>query len=1577
MAEHLFLKKTDPAAAGRPASVWLTVLKKNYHQVLLVFAAFIVMVLAGHYFVRGILSNRLLTNSKDALGTAEANVRAAFAEAEISLLNVDNTILKMIEDGQSNGDILAYLKRTNSWLLENGSSLVGFYGLYGFIRGEFVDSLNFNPGPDYLPQTRPWYQAAARSGGAIAYTPPYTDIRTGKMIITVVKNITGAGGEIYGILALDIDASWVGEYTKNLRLAPGGYGMILSQYLTVMFHPDESVLGLQTHELGSSFDDIARRLREGMEVSGERIFSRDGNAVIAFFKPIYNGWYMGLLTPERSYYRDLVLAALILSLAGFVMALLLSCILLRVSAARMKADEESRAKSSFMANMSHEMRTPLNTIIGIGEIAQREGLFTATVDSVPRLLEYIGEMKDAGLNLLAQIDNILNVSQVKEEDVEQAALDLKSGTVVGGVVIGAFIAPRARVLVVDDLPTNLAVAEGLLAPYEMTVDACASGAEAVELVKERHYDLIFLDHMMPGMDGIETAARIRALSREVPIVALTANAVPGMEEMFLKKGFNDYFTKPINTAKLDAVILRWLPADKIEYADGAARPAPEKKDGESPERQNKPSGEQSSESTRKWPAKTTGKDRWSGVKPDLISMLFFATSLLVLLISVASAVVMDHTVRTVEITTQNYLFSAARAAAVLVTAEELDLFQTDEDITRPEWDAIKERLARFAEDHQVRYVYYWRDCRDGRRIRYIVDNDYDPESMSTPEYYVDLVNDPFFSTAVSQIMAGNSWVSNLGSYSPTWEGLISGGAPVFNSDGTVYCGAGVDLDDRIIINQRRNVTVLRIILLCSFVLTLISGSAGMLFYRRKARQSDEANKAKSQFLSTMSHEIRTPLNAIIGMGELALRADSMPKMVEHVRGIKQAGVTLLSLINDILDFSKIEAGRLEILPVSYNLASLVNDVVNIIKMRIGEKPIRLFVNVDPSLPSGLTGDEIRIRQIMLNLLGNGVKYTVKGFVGLTITGDWESPGKIKLRIAVSDSGIGIKTEDMGKLFGEFNQMDTSRNKGIEGTGLGLAITKRLCVSMGGDLAVKSVYGEGSVFTALIPQGVEARGPFAAVETPEQKPVLIYEQRLVYARSIAWALGKLSVPWKHAATGEEFTAALAESPWYYIFTGSRFHDFVTSRLAGMDEEKRPRLAVMLERSAEPRVPGVRSLSMPALSTSLADALNGVESAVVTFDSAEGSGGIKFTAPQARLLVVDDIAVNLQVASGLLAPYQTTIDTCLSGAEAVELIKTRSYDIVFMDHLMPEMDGIETTTAIRKWEKSRRVPDARTTNDAEGVPIIALTADAVSGMKEMFLSRGFNDYLSKPIDIQKLDDIMSRWLPVEKKVKTGGGEVSLPSAAAAASPAPAVDADTPPVIPGVNTAKGISMTGGTLAFYRKVLIMFHKDAGKRLPILQNPPEPDALLDFVTQVHALKSALGSIGAAETSARAAALEAAGKASDMAAIREGLPAFTQDLLSLMDGIQKAVIDKGQDGGARNAKEAAAPGAEQIPLARELAAALKAQKADEIERLLEEIGRQPINPQTREIVEQISDKVLMAEYGDALEIVNKLPGNSP
>ena len=417
-----------------------------------------------------------------------------------------------------------------------------------------------------------------------------------------------------------------------------------------------------------------------------------------------------------------------------------------------------------------------------------------------------------------------------------------------------------------------------------------------------------------------------------------------------------------------------------------------------------------------------------------------------------------------------------------------------------------------------------------------------------------------------------------------------------------------------------------ILLFVLFQKNRLEGKRLEALVKKRTAEVEAANKAKTMFLAKMSHEIRTPMNAIVGMTELALREELPPRVRENANAVQHAAAHLLSIINDILDISKIESGKLEIVPTNYLLSSLINDVVSIIKTKLADSDskIRLITNIDSKIPNSLFGDETRIRQILLNILGNAVKYTEKGSITFSLNGEIVNNQKVILFAEVSDTGRGIKSEDITKLFSDFVQVDLAANKGVEGTGLGLAITQNLVRLMDGDIKVESIYGEGSKFSITLPQGIHSLEPVA----------------------------ELNLNTEH--------------------------------------------------------------------------INAIKSKIETF-----------SAPNAKVLVVDDIGINLRVAKGLLAPYNMKIDLCLSGSEAIEKIKNNHYDLVFMDHMMPEMDGMEAVKQIREFSPN--------------LTIIALTANAVSGMREKFIENGFNDFLSKPIDTRKLNDILEKWIPRELRKK----------------------------------------------------------------------------------------------------------------------------------------------------------------------------------------------------------------------------------
>jgi len=726
------------------------------------------------------------------------------------------------------------------------------------------------------------------------------------------------------------------------------------------------------------------------------------------------------------------------------------------------------------------------------------------------------------------------------------------------------------------------------------------------------------------------------------------------------------------------------------------------------------------------------------IKKNIIFISYIFALIVVSIILVNTIIYITASMRTMVYSIRQRLIISSKLAAQLVTAEELEQYQTIEDMTKPSYKELRDKLRDFAREINVLYVYYQRSS--GEKLQYIIDNDFNEETrvgLDTPPYEF-RYDSPWILKALED---GETVCTDFREYVEGWEGLMTGYSPIKDKDGNIVAVAGTDIEDTPIVLAFRMIYILTISQIVVIIVITIFSIINLLNSRKEAEKANAANVAKSNFLSQMSHEIRTPLNAIMGMGELALFSDTMPKIREYLKGIKQAGHNLLLLIDDILDFSKIETGNLEIIPAPYYMASLLDDMINIIQIRIGEKPILFIVNVEPNLPARLFGDEVRVRQILFNLLSNAAKFTNQGMIELKVSAGIRAEERdgLPIVITVTDTGIGIKEEDMDSLFKSFVRLDMTVNKSIEGSGLGLSITRSVCEAMGGSVTASSVYGKGSVFTATVPQNPVDIERLAVVDKPKLKVVLLYDHRPEYLKSLADTLRALWVIVVTADSADDFLGKLADGGFSYAFVSEPTLE--KGRSVIKEHSLHTVLVLLLEIGKVTPAENIMILSMPAYAVPVANILNG--KGIVQHEIKDS--GTNFIAPSARLLVVDDIQPNLVVAEGLLTPYKSRVDLCSSGARALELVKQQSYDLVFMDHMMPEMDGIETVKRIRKWEKEQQK------GEAGRLRIVALTANAVSGMKEMFLNEGFDDFLSKPIETLRLKEIMKKWIPAEKQVE----------------------------------------------------------------------------------------------------------------------------------------------------------------------------------------------------------------------------------
>jgi signal transduction histidine kinase/CheY-like chemotaxis protein len=663
---------------------------------------------------------------------------------------------------------------------------------------------------------------------------------------------------------------------------------------------------------------------------------------------------------------------------------------------------------------------------------------------------------------------------------------------------------------------------------------------------------------------------------------------------------------------------------------------------------------------------------------------------------------------------------------------------------------------------------------------------YDPEMVKSRNNYIETgKTNPRYKSAgefFARMVLGGS---GIGTYE--WEGTerLCAYTPITGSDGWVL-GVAVSLSES-------SLAQIHQVLFFSAMIFLVLGLTTAVFTANSIakpfeqineqnarleelkKTAEDASESKTRFLANMSHEMRTPLNAIIGLSELGLGSDELTgNAFSNTEKIYVAGMTLLGIINDILDISKIESGKFVLIPAKYDTPSLINDTITQNILRIGSKPIQFALHVDKNLPQTLIGDELRVKQIFNNLLSNAFKYTEKGTVDWYISGEI-SGNSVWLKSSIRDTGVGIRQEDLPRLFTDYNQVDVRNNRGKEGTGLGLSITRNLVNLMDGTITVDSEYGKGSVFSIRVRQQ--------------------YVDEKTIGREAAENLSTLN-----------YTA-----------------------------ERRFRQEKL----------------------------------------------IRAWMPYAAVLVVDDVSMNLDVAKGMLKPYGMTVDCAGSGQRAIDLIREgkTKYNAVFMDHMMPKMDGIEAVRIIR---------NEIGTEYARTVPIIALTANAIVGNEDLFLRSGFQAFISKPIDIIRLDTIINRYVrdkKLERELSLDRKAPSLPSEARQGEREGKPGILAGRSLEGIDFSVGLKRFEGSEEMYLRVVSSYFSHVPSFLEKLRSWSAETLAGEYKIAVHSLKSTSYTIGAGHIGSMAEELEKAAASGDVEFVKKHNGALVTALEKLIPAL--------------------------------------------------------------------------------------------
>lgn len=1347
------------------------------------------------------------------------------AENMSALMLTSHTVDEMLAEQRPKDEIIGYLTDESKAVI--ASLISDTTGMYGYIDGEYMDGSGWVPEEGYVPVDRPWYTEARAGKGDPVIVDPYVDMYTGNVMISLAKLLKD--GE--SVLAIDVAIDDIQTILESRVADSHSYSeFLVNSQGDIIANSNRELIGRNVRE-GSDPLTLAIADRLGNNEDSYCYLGYEGRDYMLYFMPLENSWNCVSVIDASSDFDRLNRSILIttfvsaLIVAIFVIILVISekkdrrARELAIKSERATAANE--AKSAFMSRMSHELRTPVNAILGMNEMISRE----SDDDSV---VAYSDNIKAAGDILLGMIDDVLDHAKYGEDVMESAedegTLDLTAAEGAHTVSMEIPTDRSRREDKPDRSSGSIVYTNDNCIGCNKCIKVCSAIGACISR-EEKGRDRIDVDGSKCVACGscldvcVHNAREYRDdtdrffedLKNGEEISLLLAPAFkanyPDEYESVLG-GLKALGVKRIISVSFGADISTWGYLNYIKehnFIGGISQPCP---------------------------ALVSYIERYL---PELLPKLFPVQSPLM-----CAAIYARKKMGI----TDKFAFISPCIAKKLeiedphneglvqynVTFEHLMRYVREHDIKGPAVHSeieyglgsfyptpggLAENMKWFLGDdvfiRQIegeRHLYDWLHANEDR-IR----------EQKTPFLFIDALNCEkgcICGTAVNpeksrtddalyalldirenskKDKAGDAWSRSdspeerLQSFNEQFRDLDLNDYTRGYTDRSAECTYEIPDDsvlDAIFNSMNKPDEESRHIdcTCCGYdscrqmAVAIYNGfnhKENCIYYEKTMVQvleiekeiAEEATKAKSSFLANMSHEIRTPINAVLGFNEMILRESKDPDITNYSENIKSAGDTLLGLVNNILDFSKIEAGKMDIETVDYDLYTVINDLVNMIRFRAVEKGLDLNLEVDPNTPKTLHGDEIRIKQIITNLLTNAVKYTESGSVTF-IVGYEDIPAEadhINLKVRVVDTGIGIKEEDIGRLFEQFDRIEEKRNRNIEGTGLGMNITLRLLEMMNSTLDVKSEYGKGSEFGFVLKQKVV----------------------------------------KRTGIGELGSIYMAPEESYSTDDGV------------------------------------------------------------------------FTAPDARVLVIDDNAMNLMVFKSLLKRTEISVDTAEDGDGGLKLAAENKYDVIFFDHMMPGKDGIETLHELRS------MTDAKSADS----PAICLTANAISGARELYMEAGFDDYLTKPVDPEILETMLARHLPDEKVIYAERPDADGEQ----------TDEEISESLKGLDAYEGIDVTtginnSGSAASYMSMLKIFHNSISDKTGELQGLYDEEGWSDYTIKVHALKSSAKIIGAMKLAETAQELENAGKAGDIEFIKKHHDGFMRDCLECKKILEEYVKDE-------------------------------------------------------------------------------------